>query len=98
MRKWFKTLWFVILVASLVFVALVVMSIVSIVGRKLLSWPVPGDVEVLQMCAAFASSSFFAYCHLINGDVPHPLPVILGHEAAGVVERVGPGVESVTVR
>jgi TRAP-type C4-dicarboxylate transport system permease small subunit len=30
---------------------------------------VPGDVEVLQMCAAFASSCFFAYCHLINGDV-----------------------------
>jgi len=54
---------------GLVFVALVVMSIVSITGRKLFSWPVPGDVEVLQMCAAFASSCFFAYCHMINGDV-----------------------------
>jgi TRAP-type C4-dicarboxylate transport system permease small subunit len=52
-----------------VFVGLVVMSIVSIVGRKLFAWPVPGDVELLQMCAAFASSSFFAYCHLIGGDV-----------------------------
>ena len=29
----------------------------------------PGDVELLQMCAAFASSAFFAYCHLANGDV-----------------------------
>ena len=54
---------------GLVFVALVVMSIVSITGRKLFSWPVPGDVEVLQMCAAFASSCFFAYCHMINSDV-----------------------------
>jgi len=54
---------------GLVFVGLVVMSIVSIVGRKLFSWPVPGDVEVLQMCAAFAAASFFAYCHLANGDV-----------------------------
>lgn len=54
---------------GLVFVGLVVMSIVSITGRKLMSSPVPGDVEVLQMCAAFASSTFFAYCHLINGDV-----------------------------
>ena len=53
---------------GLVFVALVVMQIVSIVGRKLFSWPVPGDVEVLQMCAAFASSTFFAWCHLANGD------------------------------
>ena len=54
---------------GLVFVGLVVMSIVSIVGRKLFSWVVPGDVELLQMCAAFAASSFFAYCHMINGDV-----------------------------
>lgn len=54
---------------GLVFVGLVAMSIVSIVGRKLFSWPVPGDVEMLQMCAAFASASFFAWCHLVNGDV-----------------------------
>ena len=54
---------------GLVFVALVGMSIVSIVGRKLFSWVVPGDVELLQMCAAFAAASFFAYCHMINGDV-----------------------------
>ena len=54
---------------SLVFVGLVLMSIVSISGRKLLSTPVPGDVEMLQLCAAFASSSFFAWCHLNRGDV-----------------------------
>lgn len=54
---------------GLVFVALVAMEIVSIVGRKLFSAPVPGDVEILQMCAAFAASAFFAYCHLIGGDV-----------------------------
>jgi TRAP-type C4-dicarboxylate transport system permease small subunit len=54
---------------GLVFVALVVMSLASIVGRKLFALPVPGDVEVLQMCAAFASSAFFAYCHLVGGDV-----------------------------
>lgn len=52
-----------------VFVGLVVMEIVSIVGRKLFSWTVPGDVELLQMCAAFASAAFFAYCHMVNGDV-----------------------------
>ena len=54
---------------GLVFVGLVGMEIVSIVGRKLFGWTVPGDVELLQMCAAFAAASFFAYCHLVRGDV-----------------------------
>jgi len=52
-----------------VFTALVAMSVVSIVGRKVASAPVPGDVELLQMCAAFGSASFFAYCHLTGGHV-----------------------------
>ncbi len=72
------------IVGGLVFVALVAMSIVSIVGRKLASAPVPGDVEMLQMCAAFASSCFFAWCHLNNGDVKvdfftHNLPPRVVH-------------------
>ena len=54
---------------ALVFVALVAMSIVSISGRKLISSPVPGDVELLQLCSAFASSTFLAWCHLNHGDV-----------------------------
>lgn len=60
--------WFAI-AGGVIFTGLVIMSIVSIVGRKLFSAPVPGDVEVLQMLAAFASASFFAYCHLMSGDV-----------------------------
>jgi TRAP-type mannitol/chloroaromatic compound transport system permease small subunit len=57
------------IIGGLIFVAIVVMSIVSIVGRKLYAAPVQGDVEMLQMAAAFASASFFAYCHLNGGDV-----------------------------
>ncbi len=60
--------WAAIL-GGVIFVALVVMSIVSIVGRKIASAPVPGDVEILQMTAAFASALFFAYCHMKRGDV-----------------------------
>ena len=33
--------------------------------------------------------------HVLTGDSPHPLPAILGHEAAGVVEQVGPEVHHV---
>ena len=57
------------IIGGLILVLLVFMSLVSVVGRKLFSFSVPGDVEILQMCAAFAVSSFFAYCHLIHGDI-----------------------------
>lgn len=57
------------LAGGAVFLVLVGMSVVSIVGRKLASSPIQGDVEMLQMSAAFACASFFAYCHLIGGDV-----------------------------
>ena len=33
--------------------------------------------------------------HVITGDFPQPLPAILGHEAAGIVEQVGPDVRHV---
>jgi TRAP-type mannitol/chloroaromatic compound transport system permease small subunit len=68
-RTLFALCKYLAIAGGLVFVALVAMEIVSIVGRKLFAWTVPGDVELLQMCAAFAASTFFAYCHMINGDV-----------------------------
>ena len=59
------------------------------------------DVEVLEPGAHevrvkwAANGVCHSDLHVMTGDYPHPLPVVLGHEAAGVVERVGPGVESV---
>lgn len=51
----------------------------------------PGHGEVLVKIAAAG------LCHsdlsVINGDRPRPLPMALGHEAAGVVEEIGPGVD-----
>jgi len=50
----------------------------------------PGQDEVLIKVAAAG------LCHsdlsVINGDRPRPMPMALGHEAAGVVQEVGPGV------
>jgi len=53
--------------------------------------PRAGEVQVRWVSNGVCHSDY----HLMSGDVPHPLPVVLGHEAAGVVERVGPGVTSV---
>jgi TRAP-type C4-dicarboxylate transport system permease small subunit len=49
---------------GLVFVALVAMSLISIVGRKLASAPVPGDIEIKQMGTAVAAAAMLAYCEM----------------------------------
>ncbi len=48
----------------------------------------PGEVLVRILYAGVCHSDY----HIMLGDNPHPLPVVLGHEGAGVVEAVGPGV------
>ena len=55
----------------------------------------PGAHEVLVKWAA--NGVCHSDLHVVTGDYPHPLPVVLGHEAAGVVQKVGPGVETVQV-
>ena len=35
--------------------------------------------------------------HVRDGDWPRPTPIAMGHEGAGVVEALGPGVRSLTV-
>jgi alcohol dehydrogenase len=51
----------------------------------------PGHGEVLVRIGAAG------LCHsdlsVIDGNRPRPTPMVLGHEAAGVVEKLGPGVE-----
>lgn len=49
----------------------------------------PGDGEVLVRIAA--SGVCHSDYHVMKGEWTMPLPMVLGHEAAGVVERVGPG-------
>ncbi|MFO1256518.1 MAG: zinc-dependent alcohol dehydrogenase family protein [Sphingomonadaceae bacterium] len=50
--------------------------------------PGPGEVLVAIKAAGLCHSDL----SVVNGDRPRPLPMVLGHEAAGVVEAVGDGV------
>lgn len=50
--------------------------------------PGPGEVLVRIKAAGLCHSDL----SVINGDRPRPLPMALGHEAAGIVEGTGPGV------
>jgi len=51
--------------------------------------PGPGEVLVRMGAAGLCHSDL----SVINGDRPRPTPMALGHEAAGVVEALGPGVD-----
>lgn len=57
------------MLGGLTFCALIVMSIVSIVGRKLFSAPVQGDVELMQMGAAVGAAAFLPLCELYDHNV-----------------------------
>ena len=53
--------------------------------------PQAGEGRVKVMAAGICHSDW----HIMNGDWTPPLPMVLGHEAAGIVEEVGPGVTNV---
>ena len=55
--------------------------------------PGPGEVLVAIKAAGLCHSDL----SVINGDRPRPLPMALGHEAAGVVEALGEGVTDLSV-
>ena len=50
--------------------------------------PKAGEVRVQVKAAGVCMSDW----HVMNGDWPLPLPMVLGHEAAGIVAELGPGV------
>ena len=53
--------------------------------------PGPGEVRVRIHAAGVCHSDL----HVMKGDQPMKMPIILGHEGAGIVEDVGEGVTSV---
>ena len=53
--------------------------------------PRAGEVLIRYTAAGLCHSDM----HLMTGDLPVPLPYIGGHEGAGVIESVGPGVTKV---
>jgi TRAP-type C4-dicarboxylate transport system permease small subunit len=62
-RLYAFTRWFAI-AGGIGFIALVIMSLVSIIGRKIAATPVPGDIEIMQMGTAIASAAMLAFCEM----------------------------------
>ena len=55
--------------------------------------PGPHEVLIRTKAAGLCHSDL----HFIEGSYPHPLPAVLGHESAGVVEAIGSEVRTVKV-
>src|SRR5919204_649449 len=53
--------------------------------------PGPGELKVRVGATGVCHSDY----HVIKGEWKYGLPMILGHEAAGIVEEVGPGIASI---
>jgi threonine dehydrogenase-like Zn-dependent dehydrogenase len=59
---------------------------------ELRDYPVPQDLAPGEALVRIAMAGICGTdVHLWLGQLPIPLPVILGHESVGVIERVGPG-------
>ncbi|TQF03174.1 zinc-binding dehydrogenase [Kitasatospora acidiphila] len=55
-----------------------------------LAEPAAGEVLVRTVSAGICATDL----HFAVGRFPYPVPTVLGHEASGVIEAVGPGVTS----
>ncbi len=53
--------------------------------------PGPHEVLIRTVAAGVCHSDL----HFVDGAYPHPLPAVLGHESAGIVEQVGSEVRTV---
>lgn len=57
------------LAGGLLMLLLIAMSLVSIVGRKLFSAPVRGDIELMEIGAAIAIATFLPLCELLGSHL-----------------------------
>ncbi|MDO8300300.1 TRAP transporter small permease [Lacisediminimonas sp.] len=57
------------LAGGMLLIAIVLMSLVSILARKLIAMPVPGDIEMLQMGMAIAAAAMLPYCEMTGGHL-----------------------------
>ena len=53
--------------------------------------PKSNEVKIKMLAAGVCASDH----HVMKGETNFPMPIVLGHEGAGVVKDVGPGVRKV---
>ena len=57
------------LTGGMLLVAVVGMTVASVLGRYLFGVPIPGDYELTELACGIAVFAFFPYCHMTQGNV-----------------------------
>ena len=58
-----------------------------------LAEPGPGEVRVRMLASGVCHSDL----HVRDGEWERPGPMVLGHEGAGIIENLGPGVDGLVI-
>lgn len=57
------------MLGGLIMTALIIMTVLSVLGRWLFSSPIYGDFEMVEMGTAISVMLFLPYCHMNRGNV-----------------------------
>ena len=59
----------VAIAGGMLLIAVVLMTVISVLGRYLFNAPIPGDYELIELACGIAVFAFFPYCHARSGNI-----------------------------
>ncbi len=54
---------------GLLLIGVMVMTVISVIGRYVFNAPIPGDYEITELVCGVAVFAFFPYCHMRNANI-----------------------------
>ena len=57
------------LLGGMLLVGVMLMTVISVLGRYLFNAPIPGDYEITELACAVAVFAFFPHCHARGGNI-----------------------------
>ena len=59
----------VAIAGGMLMIGVVLMTVISVLGRYLFNAPIPGDYELTELACGIAVFAFFAHCHARSGNI-----------------------------
>ena len=59
----------VAIAGGMLLIGVVLMTVISVLGRYLFNAPIPGDYELTELACGIAVFAFFPYCHVRGGNI-----------------------------